>query len=283
MEYHRYELLYSIGIFGYNRTKKKLKGEYMNIFKQFADSLYSAKKMATYRKQSLFLTFVFLILLNLVASIPTFLQTKSFLNEAVSTTIPTIIQNLPDFEIKDGKYISEKKEEMVIPTDQVTLKFSPERNTATKVLDKNIFEIEFLAEKLAIKINTQKTEAEYDMIFDVNLKSSDFLTFSEILTKNINAVFSIYISLFFGSNLLFMVIQIFLISFFGYILMKQEKRTATYKEIWLVCTCAMVIPTVFFAVMGLLKLAIPFASFIFWGSAIFILYQIIKELPPQEN
>lgn len=251
----------------------------MNIFKQFVDSLYSAKKMATYRKQSLLLASVFIILLNLIASIPTFFQTKDFLNEVENNIIPTLVEQLPDFEIKDGQYIGNDTEEKIIPTNQFTLKFSPGRETATSITDKNSPEIEFLSNKLVIKAAGQETEATYDSIFDMNLTKADFLNYADLLKNNMDAVFAIYMTVFFGSTLVFMIVQIFLISFFGYILMKQEARTATYKEIWLVSVCALVIPTVFFTIFNLLKLTIPLSSFIFWGSAIFVLYQIIKELP----
>ena len=114
---------------------------------------------------------------------------------------------------------------------------------------------------------------------NVRLTKESLLSVIQVLNDNRNMIHAIYMFIFFVSNLIVLVLQVFLISFFGYILMKQEMRTGTYKEIWLVSICAMVIPTVFFSIMDLLQVTVPFALFILWGSAIFILYQIIKEFP----
>lgn len=273
-------MLYIEHFLGYNKSTFLLKGEYMNIFKQFVDSLYSAKNMARYRKQSFILTFIFLILLNLIASIPVFFQTKTLISDFQREVIPALQEKTPTFEIKDGQFISEQKEDIVIPTSIVTIKFSSENTSASAPLKTSVPEFEFLKDKMVLKVGTQQTETSYNLTsMNINFTNQELLDFIHVLNTNINTVHAIYMMFFFVTSFLMLVLQIFLISFFGYILMRQEMRLATYKEIWLVSTCAIVIPTIFFTIMDLLQVIIPFGSFIFWGSAIFVLYQIIKEFP----
>ena len=250
----------------------------MHSIKQFIDSLYSVQNMAKYRKQNLFQAFVFIILLNFIASIPTFFQTQDTINEIQRELIPQLRKVLPEFQIENGLLTTEQIEERIISTDKITIKLSPEQTEADTPMKTTLPELEILKDKVVLKIENQYFEAKYEDMA-LTFTKDNLISIMDVFEQNVYLIQGLYLFLFFISHLIMLIVQIFLVSFLGYILVKQEKYIVSYQEIWSVSPCALVIPTVFFTIMNLLHLTVPFGTFVFWGSAICIIYQIIKEFP----
>ncbi|MGA9227696.1 MAG: DUF1189 domain-containing protein, partial [Mesobacillus sp.] len=95
----------------------------MNIFTQFAKSIYSPKDIALFRFQGIGKTILYVFLLTLISVIPASFYTAQAINDAVNSVKETMESKLPYFTIENGVLLSELKEPLTINNGSITIIF----------------------------------------------------------------------------------------------------------------------------------------------------------------
>lgn len=248
----------------------------MNLFLQFFYSLYSPKKIASWREQKISRTILFLFLLVLFSIIPMSIlfniTLKNFAQESVE-----MIHKLPDFTIIDGRLSSESTEPVILEGTIFTFIFDPEQQLTPREIHKYSNRITFLKDHVEVNSIQGTNTFHYPVIKNDSLSK-------ETLVKAIEP-FASSLKLFIPITIIFMylftsAITFLLITIIAWVgrLINKEKRLP-YKQLWTMATYSTVLPTVFFFIMDVLQTQVPFGFIIQFGVTMIIFYLAMKEVP----
>ncbi|WP_078379688.1 DUF1189 domain-containing protein [Sutcliffiella halmapala] len=256
----------------------------MNIFTQFIKSLYSPKDMASFRFQGIGKTILFVFFLVLITSIPLFVNLGTDVFKFVSSTQTIFKADTPDFYLEDGQFHAETDEPFILKDQDTTIIFDPENELS-------IDEIRAYPEVLAI----QKNEAifqygntlEYIPFNDlqgVYFDKADFVSLIESVESSLPIIVTLLIlaGYIFFSAIKF--IQITILGLLGLVLKNSLKRhNLRFRHTWILSAYALTIPSVFFAIMDLLRVQIPGAILLNFAVTIFVLFLVMKEIKVKQQ
>lgn len=251
----------------------------MNIFQQFLKSIYSPKDVALFRFQGIGKSIGYVFLLMLISTVITGISIGNDMLKWVSLTHEKIINELPDFELKNGKLSSNLDSPIIEESDGFTFIFDPTGKVTLDDVTTHRNAIGLLQKEAVIVNESEKQQLPYSTFGDITLNKNKIVSF----TKQLNSI--IYVILPF----LFLFIYLFQTSFkfigisvlaaIGLFLAKQFNRKLRYNSLWILSAYAVTIPTLFFAITDALKIFIPFAFLLYWVTATIVLYLIIVEIP----
>lgn len=252
----------------------------MSVFTQLVKSLYSPKDMALFRFQKIGKTILYIMLLCLIATIPKTFTFGNFTQDVVSTVHQSIEKDLPDFKIENGELHADVKEPIIKEDGNFVFVFDPNATDTTAYANKQGV---FVLKDKVVSINNNQTQSQ---------SYSDFGngTFEKKDIKDIiSAIDSIYPILMLVVGIVIYLFQLF-ISFLGVTILAfigsamGGQRKLSYKQVWALTAYSYTIPTIFFMIMDLLKINVPWSFLLYTAIILIVLYLTIKEIPkPKEK
>lgn len=256
----------------------------MNIFTQFAKSIYSPKDIALFRFQGIGKTILYVFLLTLISVIPASYYTTLAINEAVSTAKETLEAKLPYFSIEKGVLKSEIKEPLTIDNGSFTIIF--DSTGAVEQEDMAGMESTFamLKNEAVLAAGGESNSFRYSLINDGTMSKQDIISMLSSASSSLPIfigliILAIYV---FSSGMKF--IEISILSGFGLLLKNLAGKNLQYKHLWRMAAYSITLPTLFFTIMSLLKTTVPYSFMINWFVGSMMLLLAIKEVAtPKKN
>lgn len=255
----------------------------MNIFKQFAKSIYSPKEVALFRFQNIGKTIGYVFLLMFISSLLSGISLGVDFVRWASITNEKIVNELPNFKLENGILKSELETPIIQESQDFTFIF----DTTGQVSKDDVFKyhnaIGLLKEEAVFISDTEKQQLPYSTLGDLSINKNTIVGFTNKLDSIVLVllpVLFIFIYLF-QTSLKFIGISI--LALIGTMLAKQTNRKLRYSNLWILSAYAVTIPTIFFSIINALKIFIPFAFLLYWITATIVLYLIIIEIPKSKT
>ncbi|WP_439740972.1 DUF1189 domain-containing protein [Bacillus pseudomycoides] len=252
----------------------------MSVFTQLVKSLYSPKDMALFRFQKIGKTILYIMLLCLIATIPKTFTFGNFTQDIVSTVHQSIEKDLPDFKIENGELHADVKEPIIKEDGNFVFVFDPNATDTTAYANKQGV---FVLKDKVVSINNNQTQSQsYGDFGNGTFEKKD-------IKDIISAIDSIYPILMLVVGIVIYLFQLF-ISFLGVTILAfigsamGGQRKLSYKQVWTLTAYSYTIPTIFFIIMDLLKINVPWSFLLYTAIILIVLYLTIKEIPkPKEK
>jgi Protein of unknown function (DUF1189) len=250
----------------------------MSIFTQFIRSFYSTKDIASYRFQKIGKTILYLFFLSLLASLPIIYHLYSITNKELQFVKEVAIEELPEFEIKNGVLETASPTQIVKERPGFTFIFDPTVTEISSTYKNNAVTIALLKDKIIANVPGQEQTISYSTMGDMTVKKQDMINVFQTLEDIAPILFAVILILVYLSTCF---TQFFYTTIFAALgmLLKGPHRL-TYKHLWTMTAYAMTIPTVFFIIMDALMITMPFSSFLLYSFiSLMILFLAIREIP----
>ncbi|PEJ29455.1 DUF1189 domain-containing protein [Bacillus pseudomycoides] len=252
----------------------------MSVFAQLVKSLYSPKDMALFRFQKIGKTILYIMLLCLIATIPKTFTFGNFTQDIVSTVHQSIEKDLPDFKIENGELHADVKAPIIKEDGNFVFVFDPNATDTTAYANKQGV---FVLKDKVVSINNNQTQSQsYGDFGNGTFEKKD-------IKDIISAIDSIYPILMLVVGIVIYLFQLF-ISFLGVTILAfigsamGGQRKLSYKQVWTLTAYSYTIPTIFFMIMDLLKINVPWSFLLYTAIILIVLYLTIKEIPkPKEK
>ncbi len=258
---------------------EELKGDFdLNVFKQLYYSLYSPKMMARFRFQKLGKPILYVFLLMILTSVPVGIITAVSFTNAYNE-LKMYMTDVPEFTLEDGTLNSNQSTPLVRKEDGNTFIFDATGETKPDDVDTYDSAIAFLEDRIIVKDAGASQEFDYSNFSSMTFTKKDVIDLSENL-DNLLPIFIpllIFVVYLFQTGLKF--IGITVLATIGLLVRSMTRRKVSYKQLWILSVYAVTIPTLFFAIMALLKTTVPFGFLLYWFIAVMLLYLTIKEIP----
>ncbi|WP_377888475.1 DUF1189 domain-containing protein [Alkalihalobacillus sp. R86527] len=250
----------------------------MNIFKQLFYSLYSPKMMARFRFQKLGKPILYVFLLMLLASVPVgILTTVTFTN--AYDELKSHIKDVPNFELVDGKLSADQNKPFIKSENGDTFLFDTTGATKPDDVDKYQSVTAFLGDRLMIKDAGTVQEFNYSNFSTMSFTKQEVIELSENLDDLLPIFIPLVIFVVYLLQTGLKFIGVTVLATIGLLLKNITKRKVSYKQLWVLSAYSVTIPTMFFAIMGLLRTQVPFGFLLYWLVAIMLLFMVLKEIP----
>ncbi|WLD92087.1 DUF1189 domain-containing protein [Alkalihalobacillus sp. AL-G] len=251
----------------------------MNIFKQFAISLYSPKTMAMFRFQKIGKTIGYVFVMMLIAYIFTGTHLALKISNGVSDFKQVINQDVPEFTLSDGQLSSEIDDPIIKQDSLQTFIFDTTGEITRDDLDQYDETVAILQDRILLKSAGKVDSVEYSMFQNASFTKSDIMDILDQLSSFLPAIISIVIivTYIFATALKF--IGITVLALIGLLIKSVMKRKLSYKQLWILSAYAVTLPTIFFVLMKLFSITVTGQFFIYWFVAIAILTSVIYKVP----
>lgn len=250
----------------------------MNIIKQFFKSLYSPKEIASYRNQGIGKTILYVFLLTLISVLPSIFYMNSALQEAVHSASDSL-KDLPEFTIENGQLHSSEREPITIQNESFSIIFDSTGAMSPATVSEMGDGVALLQNEIVLSAGGGVNTAPYSILGNEPISKQDV----SFLLESSNSALPVIMLLLGGTVFLFSsalkFIEVSVLALFGLILKNILARTLQYRHVWRMAAYSVTLPTLFFAVMDLLKTPVPFGFMIHWFTALIILLLAIKEIP----
>lgn len=251
----------------------------MNLFKQFIVSLFSPKDIASFGKQRMGKTILYVLLLTLLSLLPTFYYFSTSITAGVEALQDTVKNDLPSFTIKDGELISDQSVPLTINKNDFTIIFDSTNAVAQTDIERSDNTLFFLKNEMVYSMAGQSQSVPYTMLGNATFTKDDFVSF----ISSMNSILSIFIPITSAVIYLFTfiskLIEVSVLALIGLALKNILGKTIEYGQLWKLSAYSITLPTVFFTIMESLKTTVPSGFFIHWFVSIIMLVLILKEFP----
>lgn len=251
----------------------------MNIFKQFLKSIYSPKEVALFRFQGIGKTIGYVFLLMFICTLITGISLGIDFFKWTSATNEKIINELPNFELKNGILTSELDSPLIQESNGFTFIFDSTGQVTAGDVSKHNNAIGLLQKEAVLVNESQSQQLPYASFGEISVNKETIVSFTDQLDTIgliILPILFLFIYLF-QTSLKFIGISV--LALIGLMLNAQMKRKLRYNSLWILSAYAVTIPTLFFSITDALKIYIPFAFLLYWVTGALVLYLIIVEIP----
>ncbi|WP_442594961.1 DUF1189 domain-containing protein [Neobacillus sp. D3-1R] len=252
----------------------------MNVLQQIIKSLYSPKDMAKYRFQGIGKTIFYVFLLSFISIIPTTYYFTTAITNGLEVTKKALQHEVPPFVIENGQLSFDHVTPVIIEKDHFKIILDASNTIDKEDLNQSENTIALLKEDFLFIAGGEQQTYSYSMFSDMkitNQKLVEFLKNAESL-KWIFLPILILIIFIFTSGIKF--IEVSILAMFGLGLKNLvNKSNIQYRHLWRLAAYSITLPTIFFAIMSLLKTQVPSGFLINWFVSIVVLALIIKEIP----
>ncbi|MCA0986053.1 DUF1189 domain-containing protein [Guptibacillus algicola] len=250
----------------------------MNIFKQLFYSLYSPKMMARFRFQKLGKPILYVFLLMAIASVPVgILTTVTFTN--AYGELKSHIKDVPDFELVEGELSSDQDEPFIKKDNGDTFLFDTTGETKPDDIERYQSVTAFLGDRMIIKDSGTVQEFSYNNFSTMSFTKQEVIELSENLDDLLPIFIPLVIFVVYLLQTGLKFIGVTVLATIGLLLKNITQRKVSYKQLWVLSAYAVTIPTLFFAIMSLLRTQVPFGFLLYWLVATMLLFMVIKEIP----
>lgn len=250
----------------------------MNVFQQFITSFYAPKIMATFRFQGIGKTILYIFLMMFIVSIPIAIKMSLTITNGTDKALQ-MLKNTPEFQFENGTLISESDEPFHQTDDDFFLIIDPSNNVSIDEVKNYPFGIIFFEKEAIIVENGSAKTYSYQQLGNFTLNKTEFIK----LVDTINALLGIFIPLLLIFLYLFTTgmkfIGITVLATIGILIRNKAEVRLNYKQLWVLATYAVTLPTTIFNVLEAFAIYIPFGFLFYWVIAILMLYFVINNIP----
>jgi hypothetical protein len=250
----------------------------MNILTQLIKSIYSPIDIARFRFQSIGKTILYVFMLTLLSIIPVSYYLASGISEAAESVKETMKTEIPSFTIEQGELKSEIKAPITIKSESFTLIFDSTGTVEQKDLAGMDATFAMLKNEAVLAAGTETNSFSYTLFGAETMTKQDI----QKLLNSASSSFPIWIGLLlififvFSSGMKF--IEVSILALFGLLLKNLAGKNLQYKQLWRMASYSVTLPTIFFAIMTLLKTTVPYSFAINWFVGSMILLLAIKDV-----
>lgn len=219
----------------------------MNIFLQMAQSLYSPKMISRFRFHSMGRAIGYAFLIIFLFSIPQYVMIYVATN-VFSKEVTHTLEYIGDLKIVDGNLETTSQESFIDEKDGNTIAFFPKETELPVNISEPKYGVVILKDHFIIYEQGKSRSFSYDTL-PATITSQDIKSF---FNHSMGLVYLLVTLLIIFMYLLstfnhFIFITIF--SFFGYLLSKITHRNINGKQIWILTTFALTLPTLLSSIL----------------------------------
>ena len=255
----------------------------MNIFKQLYKSSYSTRDISTFRFQGIGKTILFVFLLALITTIPTGIIMSNQIHQGVDLIDSALEQpDFPSFHIENGTLYSDNEEPYISELNNFVFILDGSGSVTLDEIDNYEHSFALLTDEMVLTTFYQAEAIEYRMFEGITLSGDDISSFIGSLKSLLPIIIPIMflIIYLFTSAILF--IQVSILAIIGLLIKKLLDVNLKYRHTWILSTYSLTIPTLFFAIMELLHIQVPFGALLNWAISTIILFLVLKEIPSKK-
>ncbi|QKS70905.1 DUF1189 domain-containing protein [Paenalkalicoccus suaedae] len=249
----------------------------MNIFQQFAKSLYSPETIAKFRFQKIGKTIGYVFFLMLIVTIPPSIIFGMTLNSFFDSA-ENFVEDLPEFEIQNGVLSTPDNETYIDDTGELVFIVDAAGNVDRSELAQYTNVVALYETEVVANFGGTSEQVRYQE-FGANLTSDEIQGFASSiigLSPLFIGVFIIGIYLF-TTALKF--IGVSFLALIGLLLKKNVADQLAYRQLWRLAAYAVTLPTVVFAIIDLIVPQLPFSFGLYWIVAIVMMNLALKAVP----
>ena len=251
----------------------------MNIFKQFAKSLYSPKSISMFRFQGIGKTILYVFLLTLLATLPMAIYMSTGISGLLKGLDSTLQEDLPDFKIEEGTLIAETAEPLEFKKDDLFIVFDPTGAFTASEIENKQNGIGLLKNEFVYAVAGQAQSYDYSMLNTMTLTKEDLSQYSSQFENVLPIVLSVVIVMLFLFTAASKFIEITFLAIVSILFKNSLKRNVNFKQLWVMSAYAVTLTTVFFLIMEFLQVSVPSGIFVNWFVNLIMLYLALKEIP----
>ncbi|MCM3765296.1 DUF1189 domain-containing protein [Neobacillus niacini] len=251
----------------------------MNIFKQFAKSIYSPKDIALFRFQGIGKTILYVFFLTFISVLPSIIFFSTALSTGLESAKTIIEEETPGFSIKNGELTADTKVPVTINKEGFTFILDPTGAVSDDEVADEGDAFALLKDEFVLSAGGQTETYPYSMMQGLDLTKDNLLDFLHNISSArgiILSVISIVIYLF-SSAASF--IEVSIVALIGLALKNILGRKLNYGQLWRMAAYSETLPTLFFTIMTALKTTVPNSSLINWIVVLIVLMLAINEIP----
>ncbi|SFA42186.1 Protein of unknown function [Anoxybacillus pushchinoensis] len=251
----------------------------MMMWRRLLQSLYSPVHIARFRFHPIGKAIGYVFFLSLIATLPIAMYFTISVNKMIGATHQLLEQDLPPFEVIDGKLTSNENEPIKLTHPNVTILFDSTGTLTTDDATRYINAVAFLKEELVLVTNGHMQSYPYTFMQVDRFTKEDVYEFAGTLQSLLPIVISLsfLILYFFTCTSKFLYVTV--LAFIGLIFRETLNKRGTYRHMWSISAYSITLATIFFTVMEALQIVVPYAVALDWFVSVTILFVSIKELP----
>lgn len=251
----------------------------MKIFNHFIKSLYSPSIIARLRFQGVGKAIGYVFFLILLTSIPLGIAFSLSFKNGIEEFKQSMDKEIPSFTLQNGELKSDLKKPIIHNDSSQTFIF----DTTGKIKEDDVRgysnAIAILQKRALVTTGGETQEIVYDTLGDLQLSKKDVSGWIDKLNELLPILLPILFLIIYIFTVASKFIGVTVLAVIGLLLQNFSHRNLTYKHLWVMSAYAVTLPTVFFAIMELLKTNVPFDFPIYWIVASILLHLSIKETP----
>ncbi|MFC3882933.1 DUF1189 domain-containing protein [Bacillus songklensis] len=251
----------------------------MNVYKQLLISLYSPKKMAVFRFQSIGKTMKYIFILTFISILPTSLFLGYGILKSADITQEMLTKEVPEFTISDGKLQTDPIKPIIKSDGNIVFIFDSSGKITSQTMDRYPYAVALLQNELAVTANHEPHLYSYSLFQGMDLSKQNILSYLNTLNNGLIVfVLLIIVGLYIlavGSR--FIGITIF--ACIGMIFKNMLHRKMIYKQLWTIAAYSGTLTTLLFTVTKGLSFYLPGQAFFHWAVSGIFLFLAIKHIP----
>lgn len=259
----------------------------MNIFKRFWKSLFSPQDIATFRKDKVGSSIVYIIVLTFVMFLPLAYFTTTTMNNALEVGESTLKNEIPDFTVQDGKLVTDDSsvENLPISIDEGNLHvyYDASGTLGEDDVDNKIGSFDgafaFLSKEIYVTAGGISQSVSYKTLGIEN--KDDLLSLYASITDMSKIFIPVILLLIFLFALGSTFFRVALFGLFGYILTGFGRGGVSYKENWMMATYAITLAAMFTMIMEWLQIVVPYGMEINLVVTLIVLFLAVRSIPAQ--
>jgi hypothetical protein len=251
----------------------------MNVFKQLLISLYSPKKVALFRFQSIGKTMKYIFILIFISISPTSLFLGYSILKSTDITQEMLVKKVPDFTISDGKLQTNPLKPIIKSDGNVVFIFDSSGTITSQTIDRYPYAVALLQNEFAVTANHETYSYSYSLFQGINLSKQTIVSYLNTLNNDlivfvILMIIGLYI-LAAGSK--FIGITIF--AYIGMIFKNILHRKMVYKQLWTIAAYSGTLTTLIFTVSKAFSFYLVGQALFHWMVSGIFLFLTIKQVP----
>lgn len=256
----------------------------MNILKQLIVSLYSPKDIATFHKQGIGKTILFVFFLTLISVLPSFYYFNTSIINGLNAIENTVQKDFPAFKIENGQLESEEAAPITINKDHFTIVFDSTGTIKQADAIQSNNSIFFLKNELVYSASGQVQSIPYSMLGNTTLTQQDLLDFFGTMDSVLPIMIPVTDVIIYIISAAMKFIEVSVLALFGLLFKNMVgNNKISYRYLWRLSAYSVTLPTIFFTIMESLQTIVPAGFVIHWFVAIMMLILSLKEIHSQKE
>ncbi|GMB07612.1 DUF1189 domain-containing protein [Thermolongibacillus altinsuensis] len=251
----------------------------MTMFKQLFVSLYSPVHIARFRFQKIGKAIGYVFFLTFIAALPMGAYFAVSLNKTIVNASELLKDELPPFEIIDGKLVSSATEPIEIFKPGLTIVFDSTGTLTKDDVERYPNAIGLLQKEAVLVANTHAQYYSYAMLQDRQINAEDIHAFIRTVQSLLPVIIPVSFLVLYLFTSATKFVHITILAFIGLILKGTLNKRGNYRQMWTLSAYSITLSTVFFTIMESLQIVVPYAVALDWFVSITVLLLVIKELP----